>query len=203
MFSKTPFMSLPLFFFLDVLFDAMNKGQSPSTHHPGMEGEKKREFETKRETGMSRQDNEDGKVEQVWQAQERHRGDVENEGEYEANTKTVRRKRLHALNSTVTPPPPPTSCHSWMMTTPILSPPSVTSITRTRYCHQTLSALLHVGVCVCVYLIGYVTPRWGKNASVCKCLIVSRQSDKEGSLRKVWATVGLFDEHPFQGKPTD
>lgn len=90
MFSKTLFTSLPLFF-LDVLFDMMNKGQNPSTHHPGMEGEKC-EFGTKRETEMSRQDDEDRKVEKVWQAQERHRGVVENEGEYEANKDSQKEK---------------------------------------------------------------------------------------------------------------
>lgn len=74
-------MSLPLFF-LDVLSDVRNKGQNPSTHHPGIEGGKKIcVFQPKGEMEMNRQDKEDRKVEKAWQAPERYRRDIENERE--------------------------------------------------------------------------------------------------------------------------
>lgn len=166
-------------------------------------------FETESATEVDRQKYEDGKVETATQMQEKDGWIERLRGrKWDKQKKTDR--KIDCIPWTQRWRHPPTfptsaSCHSWLMTAPILSlPPSPQS-------HKDLILSSHselhikpvhcyVCVCICVSWLGMWPLAEEKNVSVCKCLIVCLRFDKQAFLRKVCLTVGLSDKLPFWRK---
>ncbi len=176
--SLNPIYGSPIVF-LDAVSDTGKKGQNSSSHHSGRGQEKIYVYLKPRERdrdGQTAQRRRKGWNRLAGIEKRQMDGETERVRRWDKHTDR-QRDRLHAMNSAVTPPTffASASCHSQLMTAPILSlPPSPQShedLLLSSHSEHHIK-LVHRNVCVNarVYLIGYVTPCWGRNASVYVCV---------------------------------